>query len=66
MKIIIGTLFAAALAIAWVIAYVPIDSEMTTETEIGTIGISTSGKVGVKIADNFCINPLNGQVEYCL
>ena len=59
-----------AIAIASIIAIVTLVSMADTSTESvevkETIGVTHTGKVGVKLNDTLCVNPTNGQVDVCI
>lgn len=54
----------AVFAMALVIA---INAPDEAEPELGLgVAIGNTGKVGVKINDNFCVDPTNGQLVLCI
>lgn len=63
MKLVIISMIAVfALALALAIA---INAPDKAEPELG-VAIGNTGKVGVKINDNFCVDPTNGQLVLCI
>jgi hypothetical protein len=73
MKIILITSFAVAIGIA-VLSFTCSDNNsvqndstsLKTEAQNSSIGITTSGRVGVKLTENLCINSATGVTEVCL
>lgn len=62
MKTIIAIAIASIIAIT-ALAFMA-DTIETVETK-ETIGITVQGKVGVKLGENVCLDPTNGQVKVC-
>lgn len=61
-----------AISIACIVAVILLaavgDNTKSEETieQHSSIGIGTNGRVGVKLNENLCVDPLSGQVSYCL
>lgn len=62
--LVFATIVGIALVIMGAIV-VHIDEPIQHSSNQEVIGITVSGKVGVHVADTLCVNPTNGQVEYC-
>lgn len=64
MKFIIITVIVCVLSIGALVSLAD-TSEATSEAQESSIGINTSGRVGLKLDSNLCVDPTNGQVGFC-
>lgn len=62
MKKLIAFIVAVLLAITVLVCMADTNDFVETQE---TIGFNVKGQVGVKLDQNVCLNPNNGQVEIC-
>ncbi len=64
MKFIIITVIVSVLAIGTLVSMAD-STESSFEHQKSTVGVNTSGKAGLKINDNICVNFATGLTEVC-